>query len=105
VGGAWGILTFAGLTMATYLGFLLHMTRGLEILRLGFRWLLSFILFVALAGITRMPEAVESWSDTSRVYAFGFHYFLILGVLEWIGIYQAPWIDRIPEYLKKGNSE
>jgi hypothetical protein len=105
MGGWWGILTFAGLTLATYLGFLLHMTRGLEILRLGFRWLVSFVLFLVLAGFTRMPEAVESWSDTSKVYAFGFYYFLILGVLEWIGFYQTQWIDQIPAMLKKGQSE
>ena len=44
----WGIQAFAGLTLATYLGFLLHWTRGAQILLLGLRWLISFSALMIL---------------------------------------------------------
>ena len=95
--GGWrGVLIFAALTLATYAGFLLYWTRGAQILRLGFRWLVSFILFLILAGITRMPESVNEWNQASEVCRFGFFYFLALGLLEGVGVYQARWIDQIP---------
>jgi hypothetical protein len=99
-----GILAFAGLTLATYLGFLLHLTGESQLPRLGFRWFASFLLFIACALHTRMPEEVAEWPEADGIHVFGLLYFLGLAVLEWTGLYQSKWIDRIPSLFKKGES-
>ena len=101
----WGILAFAGLTLATYMGFLLNFTGGAQILRLGLRWLVSFIALIILMRALHMPEPANTWNQAPEVYRFGFLYFLTLGLVEWTGAYQGRWIDHMADLFRRNPPE
>jgi hypothetical protein len=101
----WALLSFAGLTLATYMGFLLHLTAGAKILRLGLRWLISFIALIILMSAMHMPEPANTWQQAPEVYRFGFLYFLTIGLLECTGVYHGKWIDRIADNFRQNPSE
>jgi len=89
-----GILTFAGLTLITYVGFFLRITQGKLVAQLTVRWLVNFILFLLFCGITEMPDNVERWHNYNQAYDFGLYYFLSLGIVEASGFYQGKWITN-----------
>lgn len=60
------------------------------------RWVVSSAAFLFLALALRMPEAVNQWSGSRRVLAFGMVYFLALAVVEMARLYDRPWM-RLPE--------
>jgi len=100
--GGWeSVLTLLGLTLATYVGFLLHLEPETQVRRLGFRWLISFALFILLAIVAGMPQSVNDWDGSEEVRLFGLLYFLAHGLLEWTGFYQARRIARLAEISKK----
>lgn len=101
----WGVLAFAGLALATYLGFLLHLTGGAQILRLILRWLVSFIALIVLMGAMRMPEPANTWHQSPEVFRFGFLYFLTLCLVEWTGVYHGGWIERIVTSIRRNSRD
>ena len=97
----WGILTFAGLTLATYLGFLLHLAGGAQVLRLVLRWLVSFFALIILWSALHMPEPANTWHQAPQVCRFGFLYFLVLSLVEWTGLYHGRWADRLVDHFRR----
>ena len=102
MGGLAAVVTFASLTVATYLGYLLRRTSPGAVGQLAMRWGLSVLVFMITATATGMPEDVEEWFDHTRVLHFGMAYFLSLGLLEISGIYQ---MRAIREFLRKYREE
>ena len=98
MGGLPAIITFASLTVATYLGYMLRRTSPDSVGQLSMRWVISFLVFMITAGTARMPESVCEWPDHGRVVYFGMAYFLVLGLLELSGFYHSP---RVLSFMKK----
>lgn len=101
MGGLPGVVGFASLTVATYLGYLLRRTSSAALVQLAARWAVSFLFFIICSAATRMPENVDSWPDHGRVLYFGFSYFLLLGVLEATGFYQCKALRTITEHIRR----
>jgi hypothetical protein len=96
------VLIFLGLTLATYLGFLLNLTKPNAFAQLLARWIASFVAFMIFGLSTRMPENVSIWHETKAVLYFGMLYFASLGFLELSGLYQSSWLARLIKKIKKG---
>lgn len=88
LGGLSAVVAFAGLTVTTYLGYMLRRTAPDAVAQLAARWAMSFLAFMICAAAAGMPEDVDDWPDHGRVLYFGLMYFLALGVLEATGFYQ-----------------
>jgi hypothetical protein len=86
--GLAGVIAFAGLTVTTYLGYLLRRSSPDAVVQLAARWAMSFLVFMICSAATGMPGEVDDWPDHGRVLYFGMTYFLALGVLEAKGSYQ-----------------
>jgi len=105
MGGLLAVLTFAGLTVSTYLGYLLRRTSPGAIGQLSMRWAMSFLIFMITASATRMSEEVGEWPDHERVLYFGMSYFLVLGLLELSGFYHSrPVLALIEKYRSQGKN-
>ncbi len=89
MGGLSGVISFASLTGATYVGYLLRRTSPDALAQLSMRWAMSFLAFMIIAVAARMPKTVNEWPDHERVLYFGMSYFLVLGLLELSGFYHA----------------
>lgn len=98
MGGLPAIITFASLTVATYLGYMLRRTAPGAVVQLSMRWAMSFLVFMITASTAHMPESVSEWPDHRRVVYFGMAYFLVLGLLELSGFYHSP---RVLTFIKK----
>ena len=92
----WAIMGPAGLVeivlvlLATYGGLVFGRGPGRTALAIevGLRWLISFALFMLLAGLTGAPSGVDTWPEAPQVLLFGAIYFAALGALEWSGLYR-----------------
>lgn len=95
-----GVLIFLGLTLATYLGFLLNLREPKAFTQLLVRWISNFAAFMIFGLSTGMPESVSIWHETKEVLYFGMLYFAALGFLELSGVYQSSWLKRLVEKIK-----
>ncbi len=86
--GLAGIAAFLVATAGTYLGFLLRWSDARRIAALAKRWLMSFILFMAAAGIA----GSEDWRLSSALLLHGLLYFAAVGLLEASGLYDRDWL-------------
>jgi hypothetical protein len=86
--GLAGIAAFLVATAGTYLGFLLRWSDVRRIAQLALRWLTSFILFMAAAGIA----GTKDWRLSPEVLLQGLLYFTALGLLELSGLYDRDWL-------------
>jgi len=91
-----GVFLFAGLTVTTYLGFFLRITKPKVINQLVIRWAVNFAVYFFLVMALKMPSQMGSWPDARNIYSLGAHYFIISALVEWTGFYHAGWIDRLP---------
>ncbi|MDI6788855.1 MAG: hypothetical protein QME51_10830, partial [Planctomycetota bacterium] len=95
--GLWGLFAFLSLTVATYSGFFIHFipvteTKALKIIIV--RWAVNYAVFFFVAILLGMPHEMEKWIYHKDIYNYGISYFLILGVFELCGFYQARWIEE-----------
>ncbi|MEK6742434.1 MAG: hypothetical protein AABZ15_02440 [Nitrospirota bacterium] len=104
MGGFWGIVVFAALTFSTYLGFFFRIFTEQAMVQLAARWMANFVVFLLGAGLFNLPEGVEKWIYEEETLYFGAAYFLVLGCLEWSGVYQAAWIGRLASAIKTGKT-
>jgi hypothetical protein len=86
--GLAGTTAFLVATAGTYLGFLLRWTYIRRIAALARRWLVSFILFMAAAGIA----GSEDWRFSRALLLHGLLYFAAVGLLELSGLYDREWL-------------
>jgi hypothetical protein len=86
--GLAGIAAFLVATAGTYLGFLLRWTDIRRIAALAKRWLVSFILFMAAAGIA----GSEDWRFSRALLLHGLIYFAAVGLMELSGLYDRDWL-------------
>jgi hypothetical protein len=91
-----GVFMFAGLTMATYLGFFLHITKPRIVNQLVIRWAVNFAIYMLLVIVLKMPEDIGHWPDARNIYPLGAQYFIGSALVELTGFYHAGWIDRLP---------
>jgi hypothetical protein len=103
--GAAGVLAFAGLTVATYLGYLLRRTSPDAVMQLAARWASSFLVFIICSAAAGMPEGVDDWPEHGRVLFFGLAYFLVLGLLEATGFYDGKFLRAAMERIGKDLSK
>jgi len=103
--GFWGLAVFCGLTMTTYIGFLLRITSPKRLTQLFVRWGLNFVIFIFFAIIFDMPKGVDKWHYSNDVIAYGVLYFTSLGLVEIMGFYQLKWIEKIDieKIIQQGN--
>lgn len=91
-----GIFLFAGLTITTYLGFFLHLTKPRVVNQLVIRWAVNCIIYFSLVMVFEMPTQMGNWPGAKNIYPLGAHYFIISALVECTGFYHANWINRLP---------
>ncbi len=89
-GGVSGVFAFAGLTVSTYLGYLLRRTSPDAVAELIARWAMSFFIFIGAGIASGIPGDIEKWSQSPKSPVLGMLYFTALGLLEWYGFYDLP---------------
>ncbi len=89
-GGLPGAIAFAGLTVSTYLGYLLRRTSRDAVAELIARWGMSFIAYFGTAAALDVPGDVDRWAQSDKMPFFGMLYFTAIGLLDWYGFYQRP---------------
>jgi hypothetical protein len=85
-----GVLAFASLTGATYLGFLLNWTAVDAAASLTVRWMVNFSLLVVFAIAVSLPSDVNLWQDHTASLTLGALYFGSSGLVELTGFYRLP---------------
>jgi len=91
IDGFFGIAQFAGLTYATYYGYVLGKDGETGRVPLLLRWLVSFIVFLLAIGITDAPSDVDSWAGSRRLALTGALFFGAAGLMELSGFYGEGW--------------
>ncbi len=99
-GGLPGAIAFAGLTVSTYLGYLLRRTSPDAVAELVARWVMSFFAFIGAMAATGMPGDIDRWTGSVKTPFAGMLYFTALGLLELYGFYQLPKVRQIAANLK-----
>ncbi len=99
-GGLSGAIAFAGLTVSTYLGYLLRRTGPDAVAELIARWVVSFFAFIGTMAVTDTPGDIEKWTGSVRILFSGMLYFTGLGLLEWNGFYQLPKVRQAAAHVK-----
>ncbi|OGF68152.1 MAG: hypothetical protein A2Y62_19595 [Candidatus Fischerbacteria bacterium RBG_13_37_8] len=99
--GLEGLLAFLCCTLATFLGFLLHVKSETMMIQSVKRWVISFLGFIIISIITHMPELVNKWHEERNALYFGLLYFVFLGIMEMTTIYYIPW--RRKKRINNGN--
>jgi hypothetical protein len=84
----WGLISFLGVTLVTYIGFLLRLNSPRLTVQLVARWIFTFVAYLVSMGTSGMPENVSDWGSSGNIFIFGMMFFLFVGFLEWTGIYQ-----------------
>ena len=93
--GLAGLVAFFSCTFATYMGFLLQLTKEQAMIQSFARWFISLFVFMIFAAIAGVPESVNSWHNYDETIKFGFLYFAAQGIIELSGI-----IDKLPKKIK-----
>ena len=105
MGGLPGMAAFAGLTVTTYLGYLLRRISPGMAGQLVMRWATTFLVFIGSSGVTGMPGELDEWPESPRLLYFGMSFFLLLGLLEGSGFYRSSKVlfltDKMESILKK----
>ncbi len=99
-GGLSGAVAFAGLTVSTYLGYLLRRTSPDAVAELIARWVMSFVAFIGAMMATGISGDSETWARSPRIPFFGMLYFTALGLLELNGFYQLPKVREIAAHVR-----
>ncbi len=99
-GGLSGAIAFAGLTVSTYLGYLLRRTSPAAVAELIARWVMSFFAFIGAMMATGISGDIETWARSPRIPFAGMLYFTALGLLEWNGFYQLPKVRQAAAHVK-----
>ncbi len=99
-GGISGIISFYGLAVATYFGFLLNLTSERAKAHLIARWLLSAFLYAITMAIAGADESMRDWTRNVHALYFGMLYFAVLGLLEWSAFYDSRPIRAINKFVK-----
>ncbi|HEY5995562.1 MAG TPA: hypothetical protein VIU29_01010 [Candidatus Deferrimicrobiaceae bacterium] len=99
-GGPGGAAAFAGLTVSTYLGYLLRRTGPEAVVELLARWTGSFLVFAGAMVATGIGGDIDAWRQSARLPVFGFLYFSALGLLELDGFYERPRVRQLATQLK-----
>jgi hypothetical protein len=88
-----GVVLFASLGAATYLGFFVNLDEGIRKLpELGLRWICNLVLLILLARWFEMPSEVSTWDIGDGILSVGGLYFLGLTGLEVSGLYRKPFL-------------
>ncbi len=99
-GGLSGAIAFAGLTVSTYLGYLLRRTGPDAVAQLMARWVMSFFAFIGAMMVTGTSGDIDKWTGSVRILFSGMLYFTALGLLEWNGFYQLPKVRQAAAHVK-----
>lgn len=99
-GGVSGAVAFVGLTVSTYLGYLLRRTSPDAVTQLVARWIVSFAALMLSSAVTGMSGDLDEWTGSVKTLLFGMLYFTTLGLLELKGFYQIKQVRQIAAYLK-----
>lgn len=99
-GGLSGAIAFAGLTVSTYLGYLLRRTSPDAVAELIARWVMSFLAFIGAMTATGISGDIDTWTQSAKTPFFGMLYFTAIGLLEWNGFYQLPKVRQIAADLE-----
>jgi hypothetical protein len=99
-GGVSGAFVFAGLTVSTYLGYLLRRISPDAVKQLILRWVMSFAVFLVSSAVTGMPGDFEEWTGSGRTPYFGMLYFTTLGLLELKGFYRMKKVQQVADHIK-----
>ncbi len=99
-GGLPGAIAFAGLTVSTYLGYLLRRTDPDAVAGLIARWVMAFFAFVAAGIASGVSGDIDTWARSAGTPLFGMLYFTAVGVLEWSGFYQLPKVRQAAAHVQ-----
>lgn len=101
MGGFCGVVLFAGLTFSTYLGFFFRMFTEQAMIELAVRWFVNFMVFILGISLFDLRKNVTMWIYEERTLYVGMIYFLVLGCLEWSGVYGSTWMGKIAAFIKQ----
>src|SRR3989339_1163746 len=90
-GGAPGVVQFAGLTYATYYGYVFHGGGAQGRVPLALRWLAAFVFYAAAIVFSGLPDSSGVWVRPARAALSGAVYFAALGAMELSGFYETGW--------------
>ncbi len=99
-GGLPGACAFAGLTVSTYLGYLLRRTDADAVAGLIARWVMSFLAFIGAGIASGVSGDIDTWARSAGMPLFGMLYFTAVGALELTGFYQLPKVRQIAANVK-----
>ncbi len=68
------------------------------------RWFLGFVIYLGCITVFHLPSSVEHWSPGRDLFLSGFWYFLIIGVLELMGLYSMPFWEKVKKFLASAES-
>jgi hypothetical protein len=77
------------------MGYWFHRKEQVVFVRIGARCLISFLLFVGFMSYFS-PANISNISDSDpNIFLIGWNYYLVIGVLEGTGFYQARFWTKI----------
>ena len=85
--GLQGVIAFAGLTIATYLGLLLNLRSHTAKTQLAARWFVGFAIFLVAIETWPVSTDVKDWAGDMNAVRAGAFYFLCLAAVELMGLY------------------
>lgn len=98
--GLSGAIAFAGLTVSTYLGYLLRRTGPDAVAELIGRWVMSFLAYLVAMKATGISADSVTWAQSVKTPFFAMLYFTALGLLELYGFYQQPKVRQIAAHVR-----
>ncbi len=98
-GGLSGAIAFAGLTVSTYLGYLLRRTSPDAVAELFARWATSFLAYIGAMMATGSSGDIDTWARSGKTLFSGMLYFTALGLLEWNGFYRLPKVRQAAAHV------
>ncbi len=94
------MIAFAGLTVSTYLGYLLRRTSPDAVVELIARWGMSFVAYFGALNAIGVPGDVDGWAQSAKIPFFGMLYFTAIGLLDLYGFYQLPGVRQASAHAK-----